>query len=357
MRPRAGRPSRARPGTPRRTPGAPGRAPWPPAPRSGRGGAGRWAAWTSEGPASTQDSRPRGSASTPRASAPTNRLERHPPALEEPLQHLAALLGQHAANDFGPVIEPRVTEQVLHRSRHAGLAGPTRRTPPARPWPGRSRPAHWAHGSSVTYSVATGQPVGRQRWPGRRWIASSSACAVGSLRCIVSLCASARTSPSRAHDHRADRHLLAHRRLRGPGGCAACMPGRSPGRGRPLRTRRARAAAAPCSMRSVIARALDHDRCRPRCNFPSSSSQRERFCSSRWITRLSGRAPYTGSYPCSAISSSRLGRDLEPELPCRPAARRSCRELEVHDAAAGPRATSGRKTMMSSTRLRNSGRK
>ena len=32
--------------------------------RSGRGGGVRWVAWTSEGPASTQDSRPRGSAST-----------------------------------------------------------------------------------------------------------------------------------------------------------------------------------------------------------------------------------------------------------------------------------------------------
>ena len=43
-----------------------------------------------------------------------------------------------------------------------------------------------------------------------RWSASSSAWAVGSRRWIVSLCASPRISPF-GDDHRADRHLLAHR--------------------------------------------------------------------------------------------------------------------------------------------------
>src|SRR5881628_2887490 len=57
-------------------------------------------------------------------------------------------------------------------------------------------PAHCAHGSSVTYSV---QSVSRSAARARRafWMASSSACAVGSRRVTVSLCARASDWPFR----------------------------------------------------------------------------------------------------------------------------------------------------------------
>src|SRR5688572_24149112 len=100
-----------------------------------------------------------------------------------------------------------------------------------------SAPAHWAHGSSVTYIVAKGS---RSR-PTLRIAccrASISACAVGSLRCTVSLCASARTSPSAtitAPTGTSSRTEAARARR-----SAACIPVRSLGEGVPLRTRHLR---------------------------------------------------------------------------------------------------------------------
>src|SRR5437773_1320620 len=57
-------------------------------------------------------------------------------------------------------------------------------------------PAHWAHGSRVTYSV---QSSSRSVPSAVRacWMARSSAWAVGSLRATVSLCALETTTPSR----------------------------------------------------------------------------------------------------------------------------------------------------------------
>src|SRR5438132_846907 len=57
-------------------------------------------------------------------------------------------------------------------------------------------PAHWAHGSSVTYRV---QSPRRSVWSARTacCTASSSAWAVGSRRATVALCARATTTPSR----------------------------------------------------------------------------------------------------------------------------------------------------------------
>ena len=47
-------------------------------------------------------------------------------AEEKPLEKVAALLGQQASDDLGPVIQPRIAEQVVHRAHHpvSGVVGP-----------------------------------------------------------------------------------------------------------------------------------------------------------------------------------------------------------------------------------------
>src|SRR4051794_22070596 len=94
-------------------------------------------------------------------------------------------------------------------------------------------PAHCAHGSSVTYIVANGSRSS-PTFCSARWMARSSACAVGSRRFTVSLCASARVSPSAtmtAPTGISSRTDAARARRN-----AACMPCRSLGDGVPLRT-------------------------------------------------------------------------------------------------------------------------
>src|SRR5919109_1370788 len=94
-------------------------------------------------------------------------------------------------------------------------------------------PAHWAQGSRVTYSVA----ISSRSSPtlcSARCSARSSACAVGSRRCTVSLWASPRISPSAtitAPTGTSSRTEAARARR-----SAASIPVRSLGEGVPLRT-------------------------------------------------------------------------------------------------------------------------
>src|SRR5919112_223707 len=94
-------------------------------------------------------------------------------------------------------------------------------------------PAHWAQGSSVMYIVASGSRSSPTFWSAR-CNASSSAWAVGSRRCTVSLYASANTSPSAittAPTGTSSRTEAARANRR-----AASIPARSLGDGVPLRT-------------------------------------------------------------------------------------------------------------------------
>jgi hypothetical protein len=93
---------------------------------------------------------------------------------------------------------------------------------------------------------------------------------------------------------------------------------------------------------------------------PSATSSSRRSsasgsCSQRWIARLSGRAPKTGSYPSSR--EERLGPvgHVEPtaELGGQPPRPASWSSTILRSSAS----SSGRKTTMSSIRFRNSGRK
>src|SRR3954449_6459998 len=96
-----------------------------------------------------------------------------------------------------------------------------------------SAPAHCAHGSKVTYMVAKGRRSSPSRGSAR-CSASSSACAVGSRRCTVSLWASPRISPSAmitAPTGTSSRTEAARARR-----SAACIPVKSLGDGVPLRT-------------------------------------------------------------------------------------------------------------------------
>src|SRR3954454_12823313 len=96
-----------------------------------------------------------------------------------------------------------------------------------------SAPAHCAHGSRVTYMVAKGRRSSPRRGSAR-CSASSSACAVGSRRCTVSLWASPRISPSAMITAPTGTSSLteAARARRS----AACIPVKSLGDGVPLRT-------------------------------------------------------------------------------------------------------------------------
>src|SRR4051812_33981568 len=94
-------------------------------------------------------------------------------------------------------------------------------------------PAHWAHGSSVMYMVARGSRSS-PTFCNARCSARSSACAVGSRRSTVSLCASPRISPSAtttAPTGTSSRTEAARARR-----SAASIPVRSLGEGVPLRT-------------------------------------------------------------------------------------------------------------------------
>ena len=47
---------------------------------------------------------------------------------------------------------------------------------------------------------------------------------------------------------------------------------------------------------------------------PSMSARASGFSTSRWIVRLSGRAPKVGSVPSRAMSDARRGRELEGQV-------------------------------------------
>ena len=101
-------------------------------------------------------------------------------------------------------------------------AGRRRRRPPGRSWRARCAPAHCAHGSSVTYSVASGRrstselvqrTLQRQHLGVRRGVAAIDGFVV---RLGQNLAV--------AHDHRADGNLLANRGRPGPAGARPPCP-------------------------------------------------------------------------------------------------------------------------------------
>jgi methylphosphotriester-DNA--protein-cysteine methyltransferase len=75
---------------------------------------------------------------------------------KKPFSIALGLVGQHAADDFGVVIQFLVREQVEHRAADAGLGSVAAYTTRAR----RAciiAPEHMAQGSSVTYSSQPGR--------------------------------------------------------------------------------------------------------------------------------------------------------------------------------------------------------
>jgi hypothetical protein len=125
---------------------------------------------------------------------------------EEAAQQLTGRLGQHAGSELDAMIEARILHDAAERAAHAGLgsaAAKTRR----RTFASTIAPAHMAHGSSVTYMVASSRRELPSRAAARR-SATISACAVGSSR-SASGCALRRSAPvaarDAAHGHFGDR--------------------------------------------------------------------------------------------------------------------------------------------------------
>ena len=95
--------------------------------------------------------------------------------------------------------------------------------------------------------------------------------------------------------------------------------------------------------------------CRRRGTRPRGAPSASGFSRRRWIARLSGRAPYAGSQPASAISSRAplVGSRVIPRSARRSLSRRSCSST-ISASCSRLRASN---TTISSIRLRNSGRK
>ena len=90
-------------------------------------------------------------------------------------------------------------------------------------------------------------------------------------------------------------------------------------------------------------------------NSPRRSARASGFSTSRWIVRLSGRAPYAGSVPSRTISARAAGVELDREVLLGEPPLEAL-EQQVDDLRRGRSSVSAWKTMISSTRLRNSGR-
>ena len=199
-----------------------------------------------------------------------------------------ALLGHEAADDLRPVVEPRMAQQVVHRARHAARAGRGRRTPPGPPWPARSRRRTGRTARASRRASRTGAGPRRPSAAPGGWRAARRA--PSGRAAAPSRCGPRPGSRPRRRSRRRPAPPPAPRPP-APAGARACMPCEI-ARGRRAPTHwRARAPPRPRTDRGGDRRRARPGSVSPSWKLPSSSSSASGFCSSRWITRLSGRAP------------------------------------------------------------------
>src|SRR5882724_4257350 len=170
-------------------------------------------------------------------------------------------------------------------------------------------PAHWAHGSSVTNKLASLRRSVRTL-ASARWMASSSAWAVGSPRCTISLWASARISPSRtmiAPTGTSSRTEAARASRRAPS-----MPARSPGEGWPLRTHQLRHAGTEGKPQSITLPLHPNDVTRTVASL--QQLERNRILQQPLNGPLEGPGPEDRIVPLLGEELPGLRRDLEPEV-------------------------------------------